>query len=216
MSTTHPSRADIPRDTTLTDVITAIRQADLPDRPRQELTSEVRTVARALGRPVEEIPADPRLLANRLSEVAEVAIGLSPGRWANVKSLLRAAMSHVREMSPGRHPTPLSPSWLTLWERLPTRLQRTRLSRFMHFASAAGIDPKTVTVATFATFRIYLDATLVKDPNKTYCATIDGFRAAHGVISGWPDVEIARPDRGKLWTLSWPAFPETLRLDTEA
>ena len=86
----------------------------------------------------------------------------------------------------------------------------------MHFASAAGIDPKTVTVATFAAFRIHLDATLLKDPNKTYCATIDGFRAARGMISGWPDVEIARPNRGKLWTLPWLAFPESLRLDTEA
>ena len=216
MSTTRPSRADIPSSTTLADVITAIGQADLPDRRRQELTSAVRTVAKALGRRVEEIPADPRLLANRLSEVAEVAIGLSPGRWANVKSLLRAAMSQVREMSPGRHLTPLSASWQTLWDRLPTRLQKTRLSRFMHFASAAGIDPKSVTVATFAAFRIHLDATLLKDPNKTYCATIDGFRAARGVIPGWPDVEIARPDRGKLWTLSWSAFPESLRLDTEA
>jgi hypothetical protein len=100
MSTTHLSRADISCGTTLADVIMAIGQADLPDRRRQELTSAVRTVARALGRRVEEIPADPRLLANRLSEVAEVAIGLSPGRWANVKSLLRAAMSQVREMSP--------------------------------------------------------------------------------------------------------------------
>ena len=124
MSTTHLSRADISCGTTLADVIMAIGQADLPDRRRQELTSAVRTVARALGRRVEEIPADPRLLANRLSEVAEVAIGLSPGRWANVKSLLRAAMSQVREMSPGRHLTPLSASWQTQWDRLPTRLQR--------------------------------------------------------------------------------------------
>jgi len=102
----------------------AIGQADLPDRRRQELTSAVRTVARALGRRVEEVPADPRLLASRLSEVSEVAIGLSSGRWANVKSLLRAAMSQVREISPGRHLTPLSASWQTLWDRLPTRVQK--------------------------------------------------------------------------------------------
>jgi integrase len=215
MPTKLPSRA-ISAGTTLADVIIAICQADLPDRRRQELTSAVRTVARALGRRVEEVPADPRLLAHRLSEVAEVAIGLSPGRWANVKSLLRAAMSQVREMSPGRHLTPLSASWQTLWERLPTRLQKMRLSRFMHFASAAGIDPKSVTIATFAAFRTHLDASLLKDPNKTYCATIDGFRAARGAISDWADVDVARPDRGKLWVLPWSAFPESLWLDTEA
>ncbi len=159
MSTKPSSRVVFSSDATLGDVILAIRRAVLPDRRGQELISAVRTAARALGRLVEDIPAEPRLLANRLAEVAPAAIGLSTGRWANVKSLLRAAMSLVREMSPGRHLTPLSPSWHTQWDRLSTRLQRTRLSRFMHFASAAGIDPEAVTVATFARFRAHLDAT---------------------------------------------------------
>jgi hypothetical protein len=148
MSTKPASRANTSNDATLADVVAAIGQADLSDRRRQELISAVRTAARALGRRVEELPADPRLLANRLAEVAHITLGLSPGRWANVKSLLRAAMSLVCDMSPGRQLTPLSPSWQMLWERLPTRLQKTRLSRFMHFASAAGIDPKTVTIET--------------------------------------------------------------------
>jgi hypothetical protein len=216
MSTKPLSRAAISNGTTLADVVAAIHQTDLPDRRRQELISAVRTAARALGRRVEELPADPRLLANRLAEVASIAIGLSPGRWANVKSLLRAAMSLVREMSPGRHLTRLSSQWQTLWDRLPTRTQKTRLSRFMHFASAAHIDPKTVTVETFAAFRTHLNATLLKDPDRTYCATVDGWKAARLSIADWPDVEIARPNRHKLWTLSWSAFPESLRFDTEA
>jgi hypothetical protein len=118
----------------------------------------VRTVARALGRRLEEMPADPRLLANRLAEVAPVAMGLSPGRWANVISLLRAAMSLVGEAGPGRHRTQLSPLWQTLWDRLPTRIAKMRLSRFMHFASVPEIDPARVTAETFAAFRAYLDA----------------------------------------------------------
>jgi site-specific recombinase XerD len=36
------------------------------------------------------------------------------------------------------------------------------------------------------------------------------------VVAGWPDVEIARPNRHKLWTLAWSAFLQSLRLDTEA
>ena len=66
MSTEPLSRADIPSGTTLADIIIAIGQADLPDRRRQELKSAVRTVAKALDRRLEEVPADPRLLANRL------------------------------------------------------------------------------------------------------------------------------------------------------
>jgi len=134
-----------------------------------------------------------------------VAIGLSPGRWTNVKSLLRAAISLVREISPGRHLTPLSPLWQRLWGRLPTRLQKMRLSGLMHFASVAGLDPKAITVEIFKKFRDHLDASLLKDPDKTYCATIGGFRAARRMVAGWPNVEISRPDRGKLWTLPWSA-----------
>ena len=216
MSTTPPSRRDILVSKTLADVATGISQAELPDRRRQELKSALRTVARALGRRLEDVPADPRLLANRLAEVAPVAIGLSPGRWANVKSLMRSAMSLVVEVGPSRHCSPLSPSWAALWDRLPTRTARTRLSRFMHFASAAEIEPGAVTTETFAAFRVYLDATLLKDPDRVYCATIDGWRAARPVIVGWPDVEIVRPNRHNLWALPLENFPESFQRDLEA
>jgi integrase len=216
MSTKPPSRADISSGTTLADVITAIGQADLADRRRQELKSAVRTVAKALDRRLDEVPADPRLLANRLAEVAPVTIGLSPGRWANVRSLLRAAISLIGKVGPGRHRSPLSPSWKMLWDRLPTQTARTRLSRFMHFASIGEIEPATVTAETFATFRAYLDTSLLKDPDRVYCATIDGWRAARAVILGWPDLEIARPNRHVLWALPLASFPESFQRDLHA
>ena len=108
MSVKPSQRGGSSGGTTLGDVIVAIEHADLPDRRRQELNSAVRTAARALGRRAEELPAEPRLLANRLAEVAPIAIGLSRGRWANVRSLLRTAMSQVQEMSPAviEHPYP--------------------------------------------------------------------------------------------------------------
>jgi hypothetical protein len=214
MSTEPPSRADIAANATLFDVIQAIRRADLPERRRQELISAVNTVAKALRRPVCEIPLDPRLLANRLAEVAPAAIGLSAGRWANAKSLFRSGLSLVRDIGPGRHLSPLSAEWQALWERLPGRTAKTRLSRFMHFASACGIAPNEVTVETFAKFRAYLDTSLLRDPDRTYCATIDGWKNA-GRIARWPEVEIVRPNRHKIWALPWTAFPKSLRDDIE-
>jgi integrase len=216
MSTTPPSRGDILIAKTLADVIAGISRAELPDRRRQELKSAVRAVARALGRRLGEVPADPRLLANRLAEVAPVAVGIPSRRWANIRSLVRAAMSLVVEVGPSRHRSPLSPSWAALWDRLPTRTARTRLSRFMHFASAAEIGPDAVTAETFAVFRGYLDATLLKDPDRVYCATIDGWRAARPVIAGWPDVEIGRPNRHNLWALPLDDFPKSFQRDLHA
>jgi hypothetical protein len=216
MSTKPPSRVGISSGTTLADVIIAIGEANLPDRRRQELKSAVRTVARALGRRLEDVLADPRLLANRLAEVAPLAMGLSPGRWANVISLVRAAMSLVGEVGPGRHRSPLSPSWQMLWDRLATRTARTRLSRFMHFASIGEIEPATVTAETFATFRAYLNTSLLKDPDRVYCATIDGWRAARAVMLGWPNLEVARPNRHVLWALPLASFPESFQRDLHA
>jgi integrase len=86
----------------------------------------------------------------------------------------------------------------------------------MHFASAAEIAPAAVTIDTFAAFRTYLDATLLKDPDKAYCATIDGWRAARGGIVGWPDVQVARPNCHKVWALPLDDFPESFRLDLDA
>jgi integrase len=216
MSTTAPSRGDGLIVRTLADIVASVSRAGFPDRRRQELISALNTAARALHRRPDDVPADPRLLANRLAEVAPVAIGLSPGRWANVKSLVRAAMSLNGEACVGRHCNALSLSWQTLWDRLPTRTAKTRLSRLMHFASAAEIEPGAVTAATFVAFRAHLDASLLKDPDRTYCATIDGWRAARAAVAGWPDVEVVRPNRHNVWAFPLEHFPESFQCDLNA
>jgi hypothetical protein len=108
MSTPTASRAAPTSPTTLADVLAAIAATDLPERRKQDLASAVRSAARALGRSAEQVPADPRLLASRLTEIAPQAVGFSKARWNNVRSLLRAALETVTAMAPGRHPTPLT------------------------------------------------------------------------------------------------------------
>jgi hypothetical protein len=81
------------------------------------------------------VPAHPRLLASRGAEVAPQSLGFSKARWNNIRSLLRAALELVTPVSPGRHLTPLSPAWQALWDRLPMRRLKNRLSRLMHFAA---------------------------------------------------------------------------------
>jgi hypothetical protein len=86
----------------------------------------------------------------------------------------------------------------------------------MHFASAAEIEPGVVIAATFAAFRAHLDASLLKEPDRTYCATIDGWRAARATVVGWPDVEVVRPNRHKVWALPLEQFTESFRFDLDA
>jgi hypothetical protein len=122
----------------LADLLATLRTVDLPERKRQELCSAIRTVARALGRSPEDIPADTRLLANRLKDVAPAALGISRGRWNNVRSLLRTALSFVQPISPGRNRNDLSPKWFELSIRLPSRSDKIALSRALRFCRTEG------------------------------------------------------------------------------
>lgn len=121
MSTPPTSRGITATPASLADVLAAISAAEMPERRKQDLASAIRSVARALGHSPEQIPADPRLLAKRLAEIAPETLGLSKARWNNIRSLLRASLELVTAIAPGRHLTPLTPAWKALWDRLPTR-----------------------------------------------------------------------------------------------
>jgi hypothetical protein len=200
---------------TLAHVILAVGAADIPTRRRQEITAALRTVARALRKPPDRVSADPRRLAEALKEVAPLAIGMSVGRWANVRSLTRAGLALVQPMSPGRHITPLSPGWKGPWKQLP-RPVRMALSRFARFCTVHGIEPEAVTEATFEAFRAHLNDSLLKSPDKIFAALVRGWRSAQTVVDGWPRIGIAIPNRRRDWTLPWSDFPASLRQDCEA
>ena len=213
MSTAFPSRAATTVPPSLADVLVAIEAADLPARRRQDLASAVRSAARALGRSPEQVPADPRLLASRLAELAPLALGFSKPRWNNIRSLLRTALELVTAMAPGRHLTPLSPAWQALWDRLPSRTLKTRLSRLLHFCSAQRIEPEAVDEATFVAFRAHLELTLLKEPAAVYRETLLGWNKARIAVAGWPDLTVIIPARTTAWTLPWSDFPDSLSRD---
>ena len=215
MSSQSASRVNPNRVLTLADVILAVRTADLPARRRQEIAAALRTVARALRKPPDCVSANPRRLADAMNEVAPRAIGMSLGRWANVRSLTRAGLALVQPMSPGRHIIPLAPAWKASWKQLP-RPVKIALLRFARFCTVRGIEPWAVTEATFETFRVHLDATLLKSPGKIYAAAVRAWRAAQAVVDSWPRIDITIPSRRKDWTLSWSHFPESLRQDCAA
>ena len=158
MSSRRTSRMECAPIANLADLLAFLKTSNLPERKRQELTSAIRTAARALGRSPEEIPADGRLLANRLKEVAPAAIGISRGRWNNVRALLRAALNLVKPMSPGRHRNDLLPEWAALCNKLVSRSDKIALSRVLHYFSARWIGPHAVTEDMFDEYRLHLDS----------------------------------------------------------
>jgi hypothetical protein len=169
MSSQPASRVNPDPGKTLADVVNAVRSADLSKERRQEIVSALRTTGRAIGKPLERVPADPRRLAVLLNEVSPIALGISPGRWANVRSLTRAGLALVQPMAPGRHITPLSSGWKALWKQLPRPVQMA-LSRFARFCSVRGIEPDGMPAETIEAFRAYLNDSLLKSPDKIFAA----------------------------------------------
>jgi integrase len=200
----------------LADILVAVLSADLPGRRRQDMASALRTVSRALGKPLASIPADPRRLSARLEQVSPRAIGVSPGRWNNIRSHLRGSLALVQPMAPGRRLNNLSPAWEALWKQLNYRPARIATSRFVRSCSAEGIEPEAVTEATFAAFRADLDNTLLTSPERVFVAFVRGWRIAQTAVDGWPRVGVSAPDRRNRWTLSLDNFPESFQLDCKA
>jgi hypothetical protein len=197
----------------LANVLDAVSSADLPTRRRQEMSSAFRTVSRALGIPLASIPADPRRLSGRLKQVSPRAIGISPGRWNNIRSHVRAGLALVQTMAPGRRQNSLSPAWAALWQQLESRSVKVGVSRFLRFCSAERIEPEAVTAATFTAFRADLDTTLLQNPDKAFAGLVREWRVAQAAIHGWPRVSVSLPDRRNRWTLSLTSFPESFRQD---
>ena len=215
MSSRNISRTECALAANLADLLATLQASNLPERRRQEIASAIRTAARALGRPPENIPAEARLLASRLKEVAPAAIGISRGRWNNVRALLRAALALMHPISPGRHGNDLLPEWVALSNELTSRSDKIALSRLLHYWSARGISPNAVAEGNFDEYRLHLDRSLLKRPNETFAMTVRAWRRAKAAIEGWPQVSVSIPDRRRQWVFRWDRFPSSLREDCQ-
>jgi hypothetical protein len=202
-------------DFSLHEVLLIVQASELPKRGRQETASALRTIGRAFNKPLERIPAAPRHLAARLAEISPHAIGVTPRRLNNIRSLTRTALNLVRPILRGRNTNPLSPAWTDMLSQLPSRRARTSLSRFAHCCSAYGIDPQSVTAEVFVRFRDGLVDSLLKRPDALFAELLRGWRVAEATAAGLPKVDIVIPDRRNRWTLPWSAFPPSLRADCD-
>jgi integrase len=199
----------------LADVIVLISQANLSDRQKQELRSAVRTVARLLDGEPADIAADPAGLRRCLEMIAPQAHGISRGRWANIRSLLRKALGLVRPMMAGRSVQPILPAWEVLTVNLPFS-RRVRLLPVLRFLSARGRGPTDVTMADLEDYReaIFNDR-LRKDPEKSWDQLVWVWNWSRREVDGWPAVVIERPSRRVTYVLPWSVFPTSFKHDVD-
>lgn len=209
--------ADASRSYSLADVAVHIEGVDMTSRRRGEMLSALRTVSRAVGRPLDAIPAEPRALADLMGRVSPLAQGLSPGRWANVKSLTAKAVEMVVPLMPARQRVRLSPEWQDLIEQVVPVQRRYPLTACLRWLSARGVGPDGVDAALLETFRTsFVGTSLRARPHEAWSRFVSAWNDARVKVNGWPDIALCAEDRRRRATLPWSAFPDSLRQDAEA
>lgn len=193
-------------------------EGSLGPRQRQEVSSALRTVGRALGRRLEEIPASPRQLRERLALLTPAMAGVSQGRWNNVLSLTRTALKLAGLTTiPGRSTEPLSAEWQHLFRHLNDRRMREGLSRFAHYCTALDISPSEVTDVVSTSFLAALESRgLIRNPRQVHRTMCVVWNRAAQTIAAWPNSGLAVPQYRETYSLPWSTFPLTLRVEKTA
>lgn len=180
---------------------------------KRDMVSDLRTVARLLGRHPSEITTTPRTLRTELRKVAPGAAGISAKRFTNIRSNLARALRIARVLPRPRPRTELTPSWQTIWDRIEERHLKLRLSRLIKYCGHRRIDPSEVGDATLEQFRQHLDATsLYQDPKKV---VDDAARALNRVAKtqGLPLTVLGVSKTGRYTTRTLDAYPASFRED---
>ncbi len=222
MSTTPSSRAAIvppPGHATLQDVLTRVAaDSSLPPHRRQDICSALRKLALAVGRPLEAIPAHPGYLRQRMERFTPAMAGMTDRRWINVVSLVRAGLRHAGLSTvPGRYTVPMSTAWRDLWRHINERRIRDALSRLARYCSDVGIAPEQVDDAVVERFRIAItDEGMVRNPREVHRIACKEWNRLAGTVSDRPLRQLTEPRYGSSYTLSWDAFPLTLKAEVDS
>ena len=128
---------------TMTTVLDQVFQDEsLPDKKRSNVRWAFRAYAKGVGRPLEELLADPRAITEQLDRLTAAMVDLTEGGWANATCLIRFALRHVGLIKPLAHRRePFSPAWTALLASMARKHDQIGLSRLARFCTVQGVDP---------------------------------------------------------------------------
>jgi hypothetical protein len=202
----------------MADVLKVIEAAtDLTASKKTHWSCSLRQVCTGIGRPVESIPGRWSGVDVALRQLHHARLGCSPKTLANHKANARAALVWFDGVKTGpKHGIELSPSWAALRSQIPEEHRRRRLSGFIRYASASGIEPKTISDAVLNEYMRYRAETtaLASDQAARRCIA-RAWNACVANVKGWPSQRLIEPPVKVLTQILWEEFPKTLRTDIE-
>ena len=215
MANTASSRQ--PKGLNLADVLAAIEQADLTPSRRRDLRSAIVTLAKGLGRHPLEIPADPAVLRKRLGELTAEGLGISQGRFANIRSLLSKALALIKPVMTGRQTIAITADWQVLLDQVENLSARIKLSPVIRWLCDKGIGPAQLSEADLRRYQSELmDSSLRADPEGTWQSFAWQWNKCLREIEGFPKIELTLINRKPVITHPWSYFPPSLQIETNA
>jgi integrase len=194
-----------------------LERNDIVLRRRREMTSAARVMGRVVGQSLADIPADPRFLRARTSQITAISAGLSEARWRNVRSLVNTLLMTTGASAMGRRSTAaLLPEWRDLIARMTDRYDRAKLTRFARFCGQRGLIPQHVNDTVVVVFGEMLVGSCVERPRQVHRDTALTWNKMLDRIKGWPAVRLAVPSNKRTYALPLDAFPKSFAADLKA
>ena len=203
---------------TLGDLRDYIAICDLPADTRSQLRSAIKRADELVGHGALDLPANPRLILERLEDWSPAMAGMSPGALANLKSRIRFALRLAEpRLAKGSRRHKLDGAWRALYESLDDGAQRN-LSRLLRLADHQDWKPEELSDAHVERFASHLRETelvtnweaVVRNSIKEWNKLVE--KGKHGALKPLT----APPAKRTPYWIDVSAWPEGLRNDLDA
>ena len=200
---------------TLADLRDYIATCDLPADTRSQLRSAIKRADELVGHGALDLPANLRLILERLEGWSPAMSGMSPGALANLKSRIRFVMRLAEpRLANGTRRHKLDGAWRALYEGLDMGAQRY-LSRLFRLADQQDWKPEELSDAHVERFASHLRETelvsgweaVVRNSIREWNKLVENGK--HGALKPLT----APPAKRTLYWIDVSAWPEGLRGD---
>jgi integrase len=213
-----PMTESRPLESSFADAIAAIDEAkELPQSKRTHWCCSLRSIAKALDRPLESIAARWGAVALQVNLLHHANSGVEWKTLANHKSNAKRALAwFAGEQGLPLRGMPLKPEWQQLWRRLKDRSRLAKLSGLIRYCSLKGMSPSEVDEPVVDTYMAYRkETTALAVDTKARRAIARAWNASR-TIEGWPQELLIEPPLKTKEGPRWEGFPQQLQDDVEA